>query len=292
MLRTLAAFGRDALQRFFALREVGVGEGDHGLVQLGVVHDLADFHRERAAEVRVLSLRWGGRGRTRPGTVKGHRRHRRQRRQARDHLHRRRRGGRGQRDIGHGRRRGDAEVEVRAVAATVATVAGRRCRLGGRGRRAIVAGPAATAGGVEAGVADHLLLNLVDLGFDTVGPRLVVGQPGFGVVQPRRGAQGRQLLRRQTLAAHAAQHVELALAHKVVAPFALDHGPELGLLQLKFFGVFLARREVGPVGGRVRDEPHHFPEETLVLGHEGMVLRASGGVALRRAGRALCAGVP
>ena len=51
MLGACAAGAGDALQRLFALREVGIGEGDHGLVELGVVHDLADLHRERVAEV-------------------------------------------------------------------------------------------------------------------------------------------------------------------------------------------------------------------------------------------------
>ena len=59
---------------------------------------------------------------------------------------------------------------------------------------------------------------------------------------------------RQAFAAHLAQHVELALAHEVVAPLALDHRLELAL------GVARSRArrpgaiEVGPVRGRVGHE--------------------------------------
>ena len=49
MLRARAAGRGQREQRLLAGLEVGVGEGDHRLVELGVVGDLADLDRERAA---------------------------------------------------------------------------------------------------------------------------------------------------------------------------------------------------------------------------------------------------
>ena len=96
---------------------------------------------------------------------------------------------------------------------------------------------------------------------------MLSGSAGLGIVETRRAAQRRQLLGRQAFAAHAAQHVEFALAHEVVAPLALDHRLELGLLELQLARIVLARIELRPVGGRVGDEPDHLAEEALVLGH-------------------------
>jgi ribulose-phosphate 3-epimerase len=118
------------------------------------------------------------------------------------------------------------------------------------------------------------LLDLVDLRLDAA-----VGAQGMaavgarlGVVELGRAAECRELFGAQALAPHLAQHVELALAHEVVTPLALDHRLELGLLELEFAAVLLSRAEIGPIGGGVRDEPHHLPEEALTLlfglGHE------------------------
>jgi hypothetical protein len=60
-------------------------------------------------------------------------------------------------------------------------------------------------------------------------------------------------------AAHLAQHVELALAHEVVAPLALDHLLEhlLGVRALAV-GVGLG---FAPGRGGVLDEPHHAGQQ-------------------------------
>jgi hypothetical protein len=146
------------------------------------------------------------------------------------------------------------------------------CAQGGRQRRrlrggVVELGRALLAAGVAA-FADHLLLDLVDLGLDAGvhAYRGAVGDAHLGVVDARRVAQRRQLLGRQTLAAHLAQHVELALANEIVAPLALDHRLELGLLEVEFAAVVLARIQVGPIGGRIGHEAHDLAEEALVLG--------------------------
>ena len=225
-------------KRLLALREVGVGEGDHRLVELGVVHDLADLDRERAAEVAgVLARRRGG-------GIEGHRRQRCQRRQAAGHLHAATVAPAAAGSItGSGGSAGRRVVIVRRIRAAVAEL--------GR-RRAEPAAPAAVAGRCRAGrprgwssckppspticCSISSILALTPLS----GAGAAVGQADLGVVEPRRVAQRRQLLGRQAFAAHLAQHVELALAHEIVAPLALDHRLELGLLELE-----LARRRPG-----------------------------------------------
>ena len=136
-----------------------------------------------------------------------------------------------------------------------------------------IAGAGLAAAAAESRVADHLLLDFVDLGLHAILARgVVLGQPDVGIVHPRRAAQRSQLLGRQTFAAHPAQHVEFAFANEIVAPLALDHRLEFALLELEFARVVLARLEVGPVGGGVRNEPHHLAEKALVLGHRGGIL--------------------
>ena len=103
----------------------------------------------------------------------------------------------------------------------------------------------------------------------------------LGIVEPRRGAQRGQLIRRQALAAHLAQHVELALANEVVATFALDHGLELGLFEIELAALVLARIQLGPLGRRVGDKAHNLAEKTFVLfrvGHGGARVGCPGGV--------------
>ena len=125
----------------------------------------------------------------------------------------------------------------------------------GFGRRVEEVRTAACPSGEDV-LADHLLLDLVDLGLDAaLGRALALSDCArFGVVEPRRTAQRGQLLGRQPFAAHLAQHVELALAHEIVAPLALDHRLQLGLLEVELARVVLPRAQVGPVRGRVGHE--------------------------------------
>ena len=123
-----------------------------------------------------------------------------------------------------------------------AAAAARPARAGSRVGACAEAGGLAAARCVKSRFADHLLLDLVDLGLHAVGAGgVAVGSAGLGIVEPRRAAQRRQLLGRQAFAAHPAQHVEFALAHEVVAPLALDHRLELGLLELQLARIVLAR---------------------------------------------------
>ena len=154
-----------------------------------------------------------------------------------------------------GHRLGRRQVEISGP------LGGRRRRPAGDGWRA-----AALLAGELGRIAHHLHLDLVDLGLDPrIGPRAdaVLGQSHLGVIDLGRPAQRGQLLGRQAIAAQPAQGVELALAHKIVAPFALDHGLELDALDFQV--VISAGVHLGPVGGRVGDKAHHLAEEALAV---------------------------
>ena len=128
------------------------------------------------------------------------------------------------------------------------------------GRRVVELGAAALRAGVV--VADHLLLDLVDLRLDA---RILAGRrfrsAGLGVVEAR-GAEGGDLLARQALAADLAQHVELALADEIVAALPLDHRLQLALGVVAFASVLDGRIELGPVRGRIGHELDDLAKET------------------------------
>ena len=65
MLCACTARPRELRDRLLALLEVGVGEGDHRLIQLGVVHRLADLDGEWVAEVGTIGVGGEGQGRQR-----------------------------------------------------------------------------------------------------------------------------------------------------------------------------------------------------------------------------------
>ena len=130
-------------------------------------------------------------------------------------------------------------------------------------------------------LARHLLLDLVDLA-DRHGT--VVGRRDAAVEhRSARRKLGDALLAAQGVAlAQLAQLVKLAAAHKVVAPFALQHVLEHLLavlaLALGFRGLKLA-----PVHLRVAHKPHHPGQQStgrrgVVLAHAGFSTGAGGGV--------------
>jgi hypothetical protein len=196
-------------------------------------------------------------------------------------------GGRTRR-AGRGRAGGGSGGQGSSAARGPRSMSGRPDRRGGRGgvrarSRAQAAGSAGRrstpAGGLRRVVrsplvAHHLLLDLVDLGLDAArcGRGCRRRQAHFGVVQARRTAQRRQLFGRQAFAAHLAQHVEFALAHEVVAPLALDHGLELGLLELQLARVFLARVQLVQSVAGLATKRTTLRKKLSFLGHVGMVL--------------------
>jgi hypothetical protein len=216
---------------------VGVGEGDHRFVELGVVGDLADLDREGVGKISRAGIHRQGRQRRQTGT---------------HHCG----------CTGRSRSRRWCRFDAGAVqrhAHTGRRVAAHRDRLGG----GVVELGAATRRGAEV-VADHLLLDRVDLGLDAgvlLGATLGHRQAAFRVVQPRGSAECRQLFGRQALAAHLAQHVELALADEVVAPLALDHRLQLGLGELGLARLVLRRADLGPFRGRIGHELDDLAKE-------------------------------
>src|SRR5690606_5597138 len=111
----------------------------------------------------------------------------------------------------------------------------------------------------------HLRFDLVDL----LERHRTVVRLGRDAALEERRAQALDFGRIALARADLAQHVELALAHEVVAPLALDHLLERGLAVFAF-PVRLARVQIGPARGRVANELHHLREETaagIVLGH-------------------------
>ena len=74
----------------------------------------------------------------------------------------------------------------------------------------------------------------------------------------------------QAFAADAAQRIELALAHEVVAALALDHRLELRAGVVVLTGVGFAAVQICPVGGRVEREAHHLAEEPAFRGVLGV----------------------
>ncbi len=56
---------------------------------------------------------------------------------------------------------------------------------------------------------------------------------------------------------------------------ARPDGVKAKIDEIELLGLFLARAEVGPIGGGVRDEPHHLAEEALgpfLFGHDRLIL--------------------
>ena len=103
-------------------------------------------------------------------------------------------------------------------------------------------GRACAAAGAVA--AHHLLLDRVDLVLDRhVGGRTVGVRAGIRV-EVGRGVERHRGIGAQAFAADLAQHVELALAHEIVAPLALDHGLDfrLGVLALACIGLLRFQR--------------------------------------------------
>ncbi|WP_245643614.1 hypothetical protein [Roseateles chitosanitabidus] len=255
MVVTRAVGAGQVGQAALAVLVVAVGEGDDRLVQLGVVHDLADLDlriRDAEAQGRDLLLELRDRGRRR-GRQGGH-----------AASHRGRGGRRGQVQPLHlvrGREIGDARHDL---------VGGLRHGEVHRTRAGLE-----EAGRVLAlhlrggeGLAHHLLLDLVDLGLDAgfvaAGALDLADAAQFIDARGGMAAQRRQLLGRQALAPDLAQHVELALAHEVVAALALDHRPQLGLGRVRF-RIVLAGVDLRPVGRRIGDEARHLAEEALAV---------------------------
>ena len=240
MLRALAVIAGQRRQRLLAQLEVGIRERDHRLVEVRVVSDLVDLDRKWMGEV----------GRCRVE------RQRRQRRHARPHH-----------DGGGCGPLASATALARCgvddAPAVVEPTGDGRARLHRNRLRAGVVelGRAALRSGVAA-VADHLLLDLVDLRLDAaVGLGAAVLQTGLGVVDARRAAECRELLARQAFAAHLAQHVEFALAHEIVAPLALDHGLEFTLGEVALARLIGGRTEFGPFRARIGHELDDLAEE-------------------------------
>ena len=250
-----AARARQVDQAALAVLVVGIGEGDHRLVQLGVVNDLADLDlrvRDAEAQRRDLLLQLGDR-RGRGGRLRGHaaaHRGRGRRRRQVQALDVGRRGvvGHPRADLVRRLRRGEVDRFGAGL-----EEAGRVLTLHLRGDETL---------------AHHLLLDLVDLGLDAgfiaAGALDLADAAQFVDAGGRVAAQRGQLFRRQALAADLAQHVELALAHEIVAPLALHHRPQLGLGGIGL-GIVLAGVDLRPVGRRIGDEARHLAEEALAF---------------------------
>jgi len=115
---------------------------------------------------------------------------------------------------------------------------------------------------VRVAVTDHLLLDLVDLGLHAgILARGRLGGARLRVVDPRRAAERGELLAREPLAAHLAQHVEFALADEIVAALALDHRLELALGVIVLARFVVLGVEVGPLRGRICHELDHLAKE-------------------------------
>mmetsp|Transcript_5838 Transcript_5838/g.22817 ORF Transcript_5838/g.22817 Transcript_5838/m.22817 type:complete len:679 (-) Transcript_5838:6880-8916(-) len=252
-----AARAHELGERALAGVVVGVRERDDGLVQLRIVDEFLHLDRRRG-----LGQREG----------QGHV----QRRQLGQHAGRRIGQRRNRRAHGYrsGRRGGGEPLglaRARELADTATRLHARRHGHGGR------EGGRAGAGLEEAGLlighglrrckalAHHLLLDLVDLGLHAEIDLRVGFADALILAQARgRRGQGRQLLGRQALTADPAQHVELALAHEIIAALALDHRAQLGLGEVAL-RVVLTRVDLGPVRRRVRDKARHLAEETVAF---------------------------
>ena len=259
VLRTRAAVAGQPRERLLALLEVGVGEGDHRLVELGVVADLAVGDRECLAE--LLGLRH-----VEPsGATAGAR------------------GAACGAGAGAGAGGAGAGTSVLDPAAVLGRD-GRRTQLGDVERRRLrrrVVELGRAARGVRVAVADHLLLDLVDLGLDAgVLARRRFGGARLGVVDARGAAERGELLAREAFAAHLAQHVEFALADEVVAALALDHRLELALGVIAFARLVVLGVEVGPLRRRIGHELDHLAKEARrVFGFRHRELVLSGAAA-------------
>ena len=203
-------------QRLLALFEVGVRERDHRFVEVRVVRDLAHVDRERVAEVAGDGVELD----------------RRQRRHAAAHD-----GGRRRRGIAESarsamksstRRRRPVAVErhaggVRRVPAATSIAAG--C-----GRRVVELGRAARST-CSRSASPTICCSISSIFALTP----LSGLAPLSALRPSESSMrdeppsAASCSLRQALAAHLAQHVELALAHEVVAPLALDHRLQLAL---------------------------------------------------------------